>query len=88
MSSPKAGIGAVHSTVTQATSNVFGIIDKVASGCNAIASDFETKSWLTNAETAYKICNKYGIKKDDGTTLTLVEAVKSTKELVAELRGY
>ena len=88
MSSPKAGIGAVYSTVTQTVSNVFGVVDKVASGVNAVAGNFEAKSWLANAETAHEICAKYGIAKEDGTALTLIEAVKSTQELVAKLRGY
>lgn len=82
------GISAVYRDVTCAISNVTKVVSATASGLNATATRFETQMWVSNAEFAVETCNKFNVRNDDGSSLTMVDAVATMQNLVSQLRGY
>ena len=82
------GIGAVYRDVTCAVSSTARAFAAFASGVNAVATNFETNQWISDAETAVKTCTRFNVTREDGSPLTMIEAVLTIQQLKTQLRGY
>lgn len=82
------GITTAYRSASRTLTHGFNAVGNVASALDATSQSVEASAWMSLVKTASDFCEEYGIKDNEGKSLSPADAVKAQQIALKEVRGY